>query len=264
MERVLTGIGGLDNAIEGGVMKGRSFVLRGPSGSGKTTMGLMFLIEGARQGERCAYLTLEQSPQEIIHDNLRLLPDLEKYCKEEKITIFDRSIKTDIISKPDSKTWFEDEPQKNKKDKTDAEDPTHFKKFIDNMFQMLGEQKFSRLVLDSINALGRKNRLMMKAMNQAYNDDDHYELVLNLVERAKELGITCFLLSEGTGDDQEIETHESFIGDGVFELHVNEALDTRTLKIKKIRATNHTLRPLTFKFKEKEGIVIEHVSKGGL
>ena len=59
MERVLTGIDGLDRAIEGGILRGRSVIVRGPSGSGKTTMGLMFLMAGAMHGEKCAYLTLE-------------------------------------------------------------------------------------------------------------------------------------------------------------------------------------------------------------
>jgi KaiC/GvpD/RAD55 family RecA-like ATPase len=131
------------------------------------------------------------------------------------------------------------------------------------MFRELGENNFKRLVIDSINALCRKNKLMMKSLKQPYTEDDHYELVLNLVERAKELGITCFLLTEWVGDIGP-QSYESIIGDGIIELHVNDALNSRAIVIRKLRGTSHGLKPLPFKFKENEGIVVIHVSRGGI
>ena len=35
-------------------------------GSGKTTLGLQFLIEGARNGEKCLYITLSESKRELL------------------------------------------------------------------------------------------------------------------------------------------------------------------------------------------------------
>ncbi len=48
MERVSTGILGLDQVIAGGFPKGASILLTGPAGTGKTIFGLQFLYNGAK------------------------------------------------------------------------------------------------------------------------------------------------------------------------------------------------------------------------
>jgi len=259
MDRISTGIVGLDNFIEGGVPKGRCVVIRGPSGSGKTIFGLAFLVAGAKSGQKGAYLTLEQSPAEIMLDNLRLMPQMKKFIEEDKlIHIFDRSIKTDILAKPDVKGLFSGhfEGESIKSPKSDREDPRQFDKFIDGMFKQLQGGGYSNLVIDSINALARKNKLMMKALGKPYDEDDHYELVLNLVQRAKSLGLTSYILSEDVGNDALKESHESFVGDCILELQVDEYDNKRLIKIKKIRGTRHVLKPLSFEFRDGEGIVV--------
>ena len=40
--------------------------MEGRPGSGKTTLGLQFLIEGARNGEKCLYITLSESKRELF------------------------------------------------------------------------------------------------------------------------------------------------------------------------------------------------------
>ncbi len=49
MERVKSGILGLDQVIEGGFPRGSSILVTGPAGSAKTILGLQFLYEGARK-----------------------------------------------------------------------------------------------------------------------------------------------------------------------------------------------------------------------
>lgn len=63
--RVSTGVEGLDAIIAGGLPQGHLYLLEGESGTGKTTMGLQFLLEGARLGERGLFLTLSSSRQEL-------------------------------------------------------------------------------------------------------------------------------------------------------------------------------------------------------
>ena len=37
------------------------YLIKGPPGTGKTTLGLQFLLEGARRGETCLYLGLSET-----------------------------------------------------------------------------------------------------------------------------------------------------------------------------------------------------------
>ena len=58
--RLLTGVSGLDDILLGGLSKSRMYLLEGKSGTGKTTLGLQFVLEGKRIGERCVYVTLSE------------------------------------------------------------------------------------------------------------------------------------------------------------------------------------------------------------
>jgi circadian clock protein KaiC len=60
-----TGIEGLDKILGGGLPRDRIYLVQGDPGVGKTTLGLQFLMEGARQGERCLYITLSETLDEI-------------------------------------------------------------------------------------------------------------------------------------------------------------------------------------------------------
>lgn len=63
---VASGVEGLDYVLRGGYAKFRSHLVEGRPGSGKTTLGLQFLIEGARNGETCLYITLSESRRELL------------------------------------------------------------------------------------------------------------------------------------------------------------------------------------------------------
>jgi len=59
------GIAGLDDITMGGLSKGHLFLLEGTPGTGKTTVGLSFLLEGERKGERGLYITLSETEDEL-------------------------------------------------------------------------------------------------------------------------------------------------------------------------------------------------------
>src|SRR5438309_1000347 len=64
--RAGTGIRGLDDVLTGGGLPtSHVFLIEGEPGTGKTTVGLQFLLEGARCGERVLYITLSESEREV-------------------------------------------------------------------------------------------------------------------------------------------------------------------------------------------------------
>src|SRR5688572_27553667 len=60
-----TGIEGLDHILLGGFPRNHVYLLQGDPGVGKTTLGLQFLLEGVRNGERALYLTLSETHEEL-------------------------------------------------------------------------------------------------------------------------------------------------------------------------------------------------------
>ena len=99
-KRVPTGVRGLDEILQGGLPADQLFLLEGAPGTGKTTLALQFLLEGARRGERCLYVTLAETAREVRHvaqshgwtldgiDILELAPPDEVLKPEMQYTVF--------------------------------------------------------------------------------------------------------------------------------------------------------------------------------
>jgi len=64
-QRISTGVPGLDEILDGGLIPGRAYLVRGGPGTGKTTLGLHFLSAGAASGEKTLYITLTEPESQI-------------------------------------------------------------------------------------------------------------------------------------------------------------------------------------------------------
>jgi circadian clock protein KaiC len=76
--RVSTGVPGLDAVVNGGYLLGSTTVVAGISGVGKSVMGLQYLAEGARRGERSVMLSLDEPVPQIIRNANSIGIDLQQ------------------------------------------------------------------------------------------------------------------------------------------------------------------------------------------
>lgn len=64
-DRMSTGIPGLDAILHGGLIRGRSYLVRGPPGCGKTIFGYHFLLAGIEADETPLLVSLEESAEDL-------------------------------------------------------------------------------------------------------------------------------------------------------------------------------------------------------
>lgn len=63
--RISTGVPGLDDILGGGLTAERIYLVEGTPGTGKTTIGLQFLLDGVKRGEKGLYITLSETADEL-------------------------------------------------------------------------------------------------------------------------------------------------------------------------------------------------------
>lgn len=61
-----TGISGLDALLHGGLPRGHMYLVQGAAGTGKTTIGMQFLVEGARRGESALLISLAETRRDLL------------------------------------------------------------------------------------------------------------------------------------------------------------------------------------------------------
>lgn len=64
--RIASGVPGLDDLMNGGIPAGDATLVMGPSGAGKTILSLSFLDQGLAEGERCLYITFQDTADQLV------------------------------------------------------------------------------------------------------------------------------------------------------------------------------------------------------
>jgi KaiC/GvpD/RAD55 family RecA-like ATPase len=229
MERVPTGIYGLDSLIEGGFPKGRQILVSGTSGTGKTIFGIQYLVKGAIDyGEPGVYITFEQTPNTLKEDMKRFNWDLEQLERNGDLIIIDASGPVFGF--------------KSEEDFTITKSEFSLKGVLENILKAVEEIDAKRLVIDSITALGARYDSEWKIRNVL--------LLLNIF--LTKLNVTSILICESEKPSKW--GVEEFLCDGVIWLRVENI--GRTLLIKKMRGTNHSQKIHPYKIEGGKGFVI--------
>ena len=66
LERLSSGVAGLDQMLGGGFPVGDAVLVAGPAGSGKSALATQFVAEGLRKGETAVMAIFEEQPQEYV------------------------------------------------------------------------------------------------------------------------------------------------------------------------------------------------------
>ena len=206
VERVKSGIDGMDRLVEGGFLKGDVILLAGNTGSGKTILSAQFIHEGAaKYGENGVYATFEENAETLKRNLLRFGFDLEKLEREGTVKVLDlEAIKGAGLSAN-----------------------------IEFILNVLREMNAKRLVIDSLTAF-------LSACEEKFE----YRTLMHLFYKIlKKLGCTTVMTCSVPAGLETLGLGiEEFIADSVITLesivHDGE-LKTRFL-ILKMRGTNHS------------------------
>jgi KaiC/GvpD/RAD55 family RecA-like ATPase len=245
VERVKTGIVGLDELMEGGIPKNHVVLISGQAGAGKTLFGLQFLVHGARNNERGVFLTLEQTREDVFSQTKNFNWELEKLEGEGKIKIL--AFKSSDM---------------------------HISKIISEVEQLMQDFKPDRFVLDSLTTLSVYSEIMtsMELLNiMGINIKEATFIpsgeaitrrtITEFLSRIKNFSVTSLAISElpETSIFLSRDTISEFIADGVILLNyvgiVGEA--NRTLNIRKMRGSDHSKDVIPYDICKGEGIILK-------
>jgi KaiC/GvpD/RAD55 family RecA-like ATPase len=217
IERVKSGIPGLDKLIEGGFPKGSTILIVGGPGTGKTTFGLQYIYYGAKNNEPGIYVSFDEKVSEIKLAAKRYGMDFDSLEKEGKVTFIKISEK---------------------------EIPDVFRIIEKNVKKM----EAKRLVIDSISSVEVFIPLIKNMIPLVFREKFTYLLshdcmiriaMYRLIEYFKSLDVTTLLLSEATNTDFSKYGVAEFITDGIIKLEaeiIGKMLQ-RNLVVIKMRKT---------------------------
>jgi len=226
MERIRTGIDGLDNLIEGGVPKDTITLISGPPGSGKTILCYHFISKGLESGDKCLFLTMDNKAEKLITQAKEFGFNFQSALEEGTLKFVFLDIKKKLV--------------------------------YDVMTKEILSGDYDRIVIDSITPLSEipifVEKTELTETNQIITSNDfsstidgppnrmHLHYIMSLLDTAH---CTSMITSElpfgsfGLSRDGISE----FLADGVIILNFDPTMDKRKLSVMKMRSTRHTLRP---------------------
>lgn len=235
IERVSTGIEGLDKIIEGGYPKNSVILVSGGPGAGKTLFCLQYLYDGAKKGEFGIYLTFEEEPKDLKEATKRIGIDLEATSKVKIIKLENLVDISQIIK------VLEEEVKKN-----DAK-----RLVIDSISSLeILASTFPSVGLD-VSPIKLKEGYVITPKREAIIR----KFIYNLVNYLRSLKVTTLLTSEANNEKYSRSGVIEFIADGVIKLTTETVGNVveRNLFVVKMRKT-----------KIKGGIYRIEIEKGGI
>jgi KaiC/GvpD/RAD55 family RecA-like ATPase len=226
LERVKTGIDGLDNIIEGGLPKSSITLVSGPPGSGKSIFCFQFLYTGVKKGEKCLFLTLDKKVEGILVQTKELGFDFQPSIEKKLIKFLFLNINKKLV--------------------------------YETMTNEILSGKYDRIVLDSITPLSEMPICIQNVETQSdisgitpdeFPSDSnlpvrrlHLRYIMGALETTESTSVVTSELPAGSSLFSRDGISE-FLADGVIVLSLDPTMDRRKMAVMKMRNTKHTLKP---------------------
>ena len=138
MEKVKTGINGLDEILEGGIPRGSTVLITGYSGTGKTILGIQFVVNGIKMfNEKGLIVIAGEDIERLQRSMLQFGWDLKRFEKEGKLILIDvTSVK---IGVPTGVEFTEFQLK-----------TTDIKQLVLTIYNAVKQNNIKRVVIDSI------------------------------------------------------------------------------------------------------------------
>ena len=232
MDRVTTGIKGLDEMLHGGLPKGRTILVVGSPGSGKTTLAMQFLVGGGNLDEPGLYISLEEKPERMKANLSSFGWNLDTLEHDGKITFIDAT----ELRKPSSRIGQSVVSAEDRITLTLPE--VTLASLLRTVRRVAAEEGTQRIIVDPINSL----------MLRYPEEVKRRKAMLLFFDALESTGCSCLMISELRTSVLERRFQlEEFLSEGVVLLHtmVHEGNVIRGIQIEKMRGVAHDtqLRP---------------------
>ncbi|MHA1167020.1 MAG: ATPase domain-containing protein [Candidatus Hodarchaeales archaeon] len=214
--RVSSGIDVLDSMLYGGLYPGSVTLINGAFGVGKSTLGIQYLIDGAKKGEKGILILTEELPRMILKRYSTL--KLEKYIREGSIIILDI-----LTNRLFTQKQSLDEGLKALTSNTSLES------LLMKILVRVEELQAKRLVMDSLQSY-------LTISGSASIERNFLILMTELCRREK---ITTYFISEKS--DNSKNDIQEFVADGVISLsrEIKHNRAYKVIQITKMRQIAH-------------------------
>ena len=244
MERVSTGIAGLDKMLRGGLIPKRPYVVSGASGTGKTILALQFIVEGLRNSEPCILVSLDEPPSETKSniaafgwnlDRLKILdatPDIRMHKRK---SVIDVGTTLDLRDMEDVRDIRQSQQLRSMEVSIHSVQKMLKQEFFQHLERT--RQPYQRIVIDSLTALkmfalvGVDSRIMIQSFMRFLSELEATTLIVS--EHLETGGLeTEFFLARG-----KIRVHKWLDGTSI----------RRAISIEKYRGSSFDdkMRPMT-------------------
>ncbi|MEO3993056.1 MAG: KaiC domain-containing protein [Desulfurococcaceae archaeon TW002] len=232
VEKIKSGIPGLDELLFGGIPKRNIVLISGGPGTGKTIMSHQFLYSGLTYSEPGVLVTLEEHPVQVRREMSEFGWDVRKYEDEGLFAIVD--------------AFTGGVGEAAKREKYVVKSVDDLGEFLDVVRQALRDTKAQRAAVDSVSTLYLTKPSIARSV------------LIQLKRVLSGLGVTTFLVSQVSVTDRGFGgPGVEHAVDGIIRLDLDE-LDgvlTRSILIWKMRGTKHDMRRHLFEISDK-GIII--------
>ena len=225
IERVRTGVKGLDELLSGGIPKESITLISGPPGSGKSIFCYQFIAQGVQDGDKCLYMTLDKKIEGLLLQATELGFNFQPAIESGLVKFLFLNINKKLI--------------------------------YETMVNEILSGNYNRVVLDSITPLSEmpiyiNNPEFTSEANTIDHDEIssgnfpvrrlHLHYIMNALETSKCTSLVTSELPSGSNNYSRDGLSE-FLADGVIVLSLDPTMDRRKLAIMKMRSTKHTLKP---------------------